>query len=150
MICSLHNVSAYLTSLNFCIPTRQLVMEVDHSSGHAKQKANGLNVNHMNASYGGKQTLVRDTTITEGCLGPLPALVEWKNSLGVLVKSDCKLQVGQVQKMSFQAHDPPPFYSVSAPPFDISVPKKPVKSKPRNSNPKSAPAGASSKTQSFV
>ncbi|CAM9799266.1 unnamed protein product, partial [Scytosiphon promiscuus] len=51
-------------------PDMQLVIEVDHSSGHAKQREDGLHVGNMNAKYGGKQKHLRDTVLTEGCVGP--------------------------------------------------------------------------------
>ncbi|CAN0317357.1 unnamed protein product, partial [Hapterophycus canaliculatus] len=54
-------------------PHMQLVIEVDHSSGHAKQREDGLNVANMNVRYGGKQRVLRDTVMTEGCVGPSEA-----------------------------------------------------------------------------
>ncbi|CAM9922815.1 unnamed protein product, partial [Pylaiella littoralis] len=48
----------------------QVVVEVDHSSGHAKQREDGLHVSNMNVKYGDKQKVLRDTVMTEGCVGP--------------------------------------------------------------------------------
>ncbi len=43
----------------------QLLLEVDHSSGHTKHKTNGLNVELMNLKYGGKKPILRDSVMTE-------------------------------------------------------------------------------------
>ena len=51
-------------------PGKQLAIEVDHSAGHAKFLPDGLHVSNMNVNYGGKQKLVHDSEMTEGCLGP--------------------------------------------------------------------------------
>ena len=45
-------------------PTTQVVCEVDHSSGHAKQREDGLHMTNMNVKYGGKQKKLRDTVMT--------------------------------------------------------------------------------------
>jgi len=36
-------------------PDLQLMVEVDHSAGHAKFREDGLHVGNMNVKYGGKQ-----------------------------------------------------------------------------------------------
>lgn len=36
-------------------PAWQLVMEVDHSSGHAKYREDGLHVDNLNVKWGGKK-----------------------------------------------------------------------------------------------
>ncbi|CAM9847356.1 unnamed protein product, partial [Pylaiella littoralis] len=51
-------------------PDMQIVFEVDHSSGHGKQREDGLHVSNMNVKYGGKQKVLRDSVMTEECLGP--------------------------------------------------------------------------------
>jgi hypothetical protein len=67
----------------------------DHSCGHDKQRADGLNVRNMFKDYGGKQSKLRDSTIKQeqGCLGPFK----------------CTLQVGGVQTFQFQTGDEGPF-----------------------------------------
>ena len=40
-------------------PHLQLILEIDHSSGHTKKKENGLCLANMNLGYGGKQSLSR-------------------------------------------------------------------------------------------
>ena len=50
-------------------PGYQLMIEVDHSAGHAKYREDGLHVGNMNVRFGGKQRALRDT-IMERCLGP--------------------------------------------------------------------------------
>lgn len=92
-------------------PDWQLVMEVDHSSGHAKYREDGLHVNNMNVKWGGaKGSKMRNTTVTAECLGPHPATMQWKGE-----RYDCKLKPGDVQCPIFQVGDPPPFYDLEAP-----------------------------------
>ena len=50
-------------------PGYQLMIEVDHSAGHAKYGEDGLHVGNINVRFGGKQRALRDT-IMERCLGP--------------------------------------------------------------------------------
>lgn len=93
-------------------PGWQLVMEVDHSSGHAKYREDGLHVGNMNVKWGGvKGGEMRDTKVTAACLGPNPATVVWIGK-----RYDCKLKPGDVQHATFQAGDPPPFYDLDAEP----------------------------------
>ena len=95
-------------------PGRQLVLEVDHSSGHAKQRENGLYVSAMNVTWGkGKGAKMRSTVVTDDCLGDRPARLKWKCK-----EIDCKLEAGQTQHMCFQPGDPPPFYDPDAPEKD--------------------------------
>ena len=69
----------------------------DYSCGHDKQRADGLNAENMLRGYGGKQALLRDTTIEqeEGCLGP---------------KIGRTLNVGDVQSFVFKPTDEGPFH----------------------------------------
>ncbi|CAN0096509.1 unnamed protein product, partial [Ectocarpus sp. 13 AM-2016] len=41
-------------------PDMQVVVEIDHSSGHTRQREDGLHVGNMNVKYGGKQKVLRD------------------------------------------------------------------------------------------
>ena len=41
-------------------PDLQLMVEVDHSAGHAKFREDGLHVGNMNVKYGGKQKIMRE------------------------------------------------------------------------------------------
>ncbi|CAN0197693.1 unnamed protein product, partial [Ectocarpus sp. 4 AP-2014] len=41
-------------------PNMQVVVEIDHSSGHTRQREDGLHVGNMNVKYGGKQKVLRD------------------------------------------------------------------------------------------
>ncbi|CAM9528160.1 unnamed protein product, partial [Sphacelaria rigidula] len=64
-------------------PDWQLVMEVDHPSGHAKYREDGLHVGNMNVKWGGaKGSSMRSTTVTAGCLGLKPATMTWKGKEG--------------------------------------------------------------------
>ncbi|CAN0453430.1 unnamed protein product, partial [Pylaiella littoralis] len=44
-------------------PDMQVVVEIDHSSGHTRQREDGLHVGNMNVKYGGKQKVLRDTVM---------------------------------------------------------------------------------------
>lgn len=46
------------------------MIEVDRSAGHAKRREDGLHVGNMNVRFGGKQGVLRDTIMSEACLGP--------------------------------------------------------------------------------
>ena len=59
-----------LDALELLDPGHQVVCEVDHSSGHAKQREDGLHALNMNIKYGGKQKQLRDTVVADVCLGP--------------------------------------------------------------------------------
>ncbi|CAM9684764.1 unnamed protein product [Sphacelaria rigidula] len=48
---------------------KQIVFEVDHSAGHAKMREDGLRTSFMSVKYGGKQRVLKDMKIKEGCLG---------------------------------------------------------------------------------
>ena len=45
------------------------VYELDHSSGHTKVKVDGLGVNLLNESWGGKQSKMQYSKMVAGYLG---------------------------------------------------------------------------------
>ena len=51
-------------------PNRQIAIEVDHSAGHAEYLPEGLHVANMNAKYEGRKRALRESVMTEECLGP--------------------------------------------------------------------------------
>jgi hypothetical protein len=55
-------------------PSYDYLFLFDHSCGHDKQRDDGLNVENMSKSYGGKQCMIRPILIKEetGCLGTYP------------------------------------------------------------------------------
>ena len=77
-------------------PQYDFVFLFDHSSGHAKQRPDGLNHLRMNRSYGGKATHMRTTLIEqeEGYLGSFPRTLE----------------PGDTQSLVFSATDSGPFW----------------------------------------
>ena len=91
-------------------PGIQILLEVDHSSGHLKEQTDGLMVNAMNLRWGGKAVPKRDSVIEEGCLGESPPTVRGK-----------QLTVGDVQKMIFEEGDPCPFNDPTALPYDVPM-----------------------------
>lgn len=91
-------------------PDMQILLEVDHSSGHLKEQSNGLMVNAMGMKWGGKTIPKHDTVMEEGCLGADPPTINGK-----------KLTLGTVQKMTFDVGDEGPFYEPSAHRYDIPM-----------------------------
>jgi hypothetical protein len=59
-------------------PQYDLLFLFDHSCGHDKQREDGLNVDNMSKSFGGKQTKMHDSLIKEinGYLGPYPTILK--------------------------------------------------------------------------
>lgn len=97
----------FIDVIEILYPGMQILLEVDHSSGHLKEQSDGLMVNAMGCNWGGKATPKRDSVIEEGCLGP--ALPEINGRT---------LTIGMTQRMVFSADDPPPFNDKKALPFD--------------------------------
>ncbi|KAI2509347.1 hypothetical protein MHU86_5100 [Fragilaria crotonensis] len=77
-------------------PQYDFIFLFDHSSGHAKQRPDGLNHLRMNRSYGGKATHMRTTLIEqeEGYLGSFPRTLE----------------PGDTQSLVFSESDSGPFW----------------------------------------
>ena len=82
-------------------PTFDFVFLFDHSSGHSKQRPDGLNQHRMNRSFGGKAVpRMRSTEIIqeEGFLGPFDRTVE----------------PGDTQSLVFSPSDTGPFWMTDA------------------------------------
>ena len=92
-VCQLEDVMDCLKVMH---PTYDFEGHFDHSSGHEKRSGAALDANDMNLGYGGAQRVMRATQIeqVEGFLGNFDPL----------------LQVGQVQRMVFEAQDVGPFW----------------------------------------
>jgi hypothetical protein len=78
-------------------PDYHFVFLFDHSSGHAKQRPDGLNASRMNKSFGGKSPAMHTTIIgtrESGFLGCYPSILE----------------PGQTQHLSFSDTDIGPFW----------------------------------------
>ena len=77
-------------------PLYRFVFLFDHSSGHAKQRPDGLNASRMNKSFGGKCPAMHPTVIEReaGFLGPYT----------------CTLEPGQTQRLMFTETDVGPFW----------------------------------------
>ena len=84
-----------------------LCFELDHSSGHSKERLDGLSTTRtiLNTRFGGSQRLMRDSVLTHKCFGT--------------VSHNRRLKVGNVQKMIFQKDDLPPITDPSCPPYDL-------------------------------
>ena len=70
------NVAIQLENLCDCLavmyPCIKFVFQFDYSSNHAKSQDNGLKASNLGMDYGGKQTRIRDSLITEGSVGDQP------------------------------------------------------------------------------
>ena len=99
--------SQFINVVEVLYPTMQLLLEVDHSSGHLKEQSDGLMVNAMNVKWGGKGGPKRDTVIEEGCLGDDPPVLNGR-----------RLAIGSIQRMVFEDGSPPPFQDQTVPPYD--------------------------------
>ena len=97
----------FINVLEILYPDVQVLLEVDHSSGHLKEQTDGLMVNAMGLKWGGKTTPKRDSIMEVGCLGENVPLVGNK-----------QLALGMIQKMIFEEGDPPPFQDPTALAFD--------------------------------
>jgi hypothetical protein len=82
--------------LKVIYPNYKFVYLFDHSSGHSKQRPDGLNASRMNKGFGGKHVPMRSTVIEaeEGFLGQFQR----------------QLQVGDTQHLVFQSTDIGPFW----------------------------------------
>ena len=65
-----------IQSLNCLEPDIQQLHQFDWSSGHAKGREGGLLISNMNMNYGGVGgKALRDTELTDGCIGDKPAIM---------------------------------------------------------------------------
>ena len=96
--------SDMLDMYEYLYPDAQVAVEVDWSSGHAKHRADALNVNAMRVNMGGDQPVPHASQVMAGCLG-----------------EGARLQVGELQYFYFRSAeergdgkpDPPPFYHLA-------------------------------------
>jgi hypothetical protein len=72
-------------------PYNDFIFLFDHSSGHAKQRPDGLNHFRMNRSYGGKATHMQTTLIEqeEGYLGSFPRILEPGDTQSLVFSETC-------------------------------------------------------------
>ena len=103
-----------------------LTSYVLEAHGHSKMKEDGLHADNMNAKYGGKQSKLRPSVLTEGCVGTAPAVAKWVEHGAQMVR-DMRLKVGDTQVFVFQPSDPPPFNCPTAPRHDTHNTAKPNK-----------------------
>jgi hypothetical protein len=65
--------------LKVIFPGCDFLFLFDQSSGHTKKREGGLDANSMNVSFGGKSSVMRESNLSEGCIGPqsiTPRLLE--------------------------------------------------------------------------
>ena len=94
--------------LNYLYPQFQYQFELDHSSGHAMERPDGLSTTPgvINMGWGGKQRMMRSTVLSEGDIG--------------ILTHDRVLKVGDEQSMVFLDTDLPPIFAPDAPKYDVS------------------------------
>eukprot|EP01034_Spumella_vulgaris_P029312 gene29312-36339_t len=95
-----HQLERFVLAHEVVHPGTQLIVEMDQSSNHLARKKNGLSMERINKSWGGKQREMRPSVMTAGCLGP-----------------NAVLKVGDRQVMQFTASDRPHF-TPNAPLYD--------------------------------
>jgi hypothetical protein len=100
----------FMDVLEILHPDMQILLEIDHSSGHLKEQSDGLMVNAMGVKWGGKTVPKHDSVMEEGCLGADPPTINGK-----------KLTLGSVQRMTFEVGDDGPIYELGAPRYDIPM-----------------------------
>ena len=66
LVCQLEDCMDVMQTL---FPDFDVKFNVDHSCGHDRQRPDALNVNNMNQGYGGKQTCMHDSIMTDRTLG---------------------------------------------------------------------------------
>lgn len=93
----------FMDILEILYPDMQILLEVDHSSGHLKEQSDGLMVNAMGIKWGGKTIPKRDSVMEVGCLGDNPPVINGR-----------KLTLGSIQRMTFDVGDEGLFYEPRA------------------------------------
>ena len=81
----------------------------------------------MSVKWGGKQSILHESTVTEAGLGPGVAVQLVPDGHGGVVQKDCKLKPGEKQSFHFTADGPPPFYDQQARREDYIDPSNPTK-----------------------
>ena len=106
-------VEELLDTVGWIHPELQVILEVDHSSGHLKTKEDGLNIDGMNLGCGGKQRKLRETVIKDDtCLGStLQYIARLPSGQEIVYK---RLEIGDIQHFEFTDNDLPPFFDCRA------------------------------------
>lgn len=112
-------------------PGRQPVSEVNHSAGRCR--ADCLNSTNMAVGYRGRQTAVRESTMTKPCVSPQEAKMylsrgKWTSVFlegATIYTADSKSKLGETQRISFAGADPNLSYDSSAPSADMIDRKTP-------------------------
>jgi hypothetical protein len=84
--------------------------ELDHSSGHAHTRPNGLSISNLQLGWGGKQKPMRNSILTDNDVG--------------LFDHNRRVKVSETQSMVFEFGDNPPIDSPNAPAFDTVIGEK--------------------------
>lgn len=89
-----------ISMFEYKFPGKKLVFLFDWSSGHDKKPADSVILSNMRLKWGGKQPVMRSTTLLQDYSAPNP------HTAG--------LKAGQIQTLVFQPGDEPPFYAPDA------------------------------------
>jgi hypothetical protein len=95
--------------LTYLYPDLDYVFELDHSSGHACERPDGLTVvsQQLNWNWGGKQRLMRDSVLNKDCIGE--------------VRHERAADVDKTYSHVFLDNDLPPILDPQAPKYDGDV-----------------------------
>ena len=91
--------------IRYLFPVFSIIFELDHSSGHASERPDGLSVNSINFGWGGKQRKMRNTTLSV-------------NDIGTIMHEGV-LKAGDTQEMIFSETSLPPIFAPGVPKHDI-------------------------------
>lgn len=87
-----------IAMLQYKFPGKKFVFLFDWSSGHDKKPTDSVILSKIRLNYGGMQPAMRSTKLLENYVGNLPVYPA--------------LRAGDVQHLTFQPGDPPPFYKL--------------------------------------
>ena len=79
--------------LKVLYPDTDFYFLFDQSSGHTKKRVDGLDIGSMNVEHGGKATMMRSSTLIDGCRG--------KHAKTLEDRGHVVLNVGDVQEMNW-------------------------------------------------
>ena len=118
--------SVQVTELSDCFdylyPGHQMILEVDHSSGHTKTLPGRLCTDDMGLGIGGKKLATRDTVITEGCLGEtLVYRATWMDGTVEREVIYRRLEINDIKHFVYKDDDQPPYLAPGTPKYDAEV-----------------------------
>ena len=115
-------VTELMDCFDYLYPGHQMLLEVDHSSGHTKKLPGGLCTDDMGLGIGGKKLAIRDTVIIEGCLGEtLVYTASWMDETVERNVIYRRLEINDIQHFIYKDDDLPPYLAPGTPKYDAEV-----------------------------